>query len=99
MEPKAFIEALKREGFAPPVTVQREPNGAMGEHAHPFEAKALVLAGEICIDTGGRPTVFRPGDIFHLQADEPHTERYGPDGVSYLVGRRLARAAGRDESS
>ena len=26
--------------------------------------------------------------VFHLRADEPHAERYGADGVEYLVGRK-----------
>ncbi|BAL23056.1 cupin domain-containing protein [Azoarcus sp. KH32C] len=68
--------------------VEREPNGALDTHTHPFEAKALILAGEILIRTEAEATTYRVGDVFHLAANEPHTESYGPAGVRYLVGRR-----------
>jgi hypothetical protein len=32
--------------------------------------------------------LYRPGEVFHLAQAEPHSERYGPTGVSYLVGRK-----------
>jgi hypothetical protein len=32
----------------------------------------------------------RTGDVFTLEAHRPHTERYGPQGASYLVGRKRA---------
>jgi quercetin dioxygenase-like cupin family protein len=88
MDKEAFIAALAKEGFRELVTVEREANGGLDLHTHPFEAKALILDGEISIVTGGTESVYRPGAIFHLQAGEPHTERYGPAGVRYLVGRR-----------
>jgi hypothetical protein len=28
------------------------------------------------------------GDVFHLPANVRHAERYGPNGVQYLVGRK-----------
>ena len=60
----------------------------MDEHTHPFEAKALILAGEIRIVTAQGERVYRAGDLFHLQAHEPHSEFYGPLGVRYLSGRK-----------
>jgi hypothetical protein len=32
--------------------------------------------------------VYRAGDVFHLGANVAHAEWYGPQGVSYLVGRK-----------
>lgn len=87
MERQAFTDTLAKEGFAELVTVTREA-GAMDEHAHPFEAKALILAGEIHIRIGDEERLYRAGDVFHLPANVPHAERYGPDGVEYLVGRK-----------
>lgn len=87
MDRDAFVSALTAEGFADFVLVRRDA-GELEEHAHPFEAKALILAGEIRIRTGGVEQVYRPGDVFHLAANAPHTERYGQQGVQYLVGRR-----------
>lgn len=88
MERQAFIDALKDEGYAEPVLVRRAPNGSLDDHAHPFEAKALILSGEIRIHAGGEIKIYRAGDVFHLRRDEPHRESYGPEGVEYLSGRR-----------
>ena len=87
MQRDAFIRSLAEEGFPEPVFVTREA-GEVEEHAHPFEAKALVVEGEIRIRAGGEERRYGVGDVFHLRANERHTERYGPDGVQYLVGRR-----------
>ncbi len=83
-----FIGALRAGGFQEPVTVQREAGGFLDMHAHPFEAKALVLTGELSIATAAQDCRYQAGDVFHLAADMPHTERYGPEGVTYLVGRK-----------
>lgn len=87
MQREAFAIALAQEGFAELVTVTREA-GALDEHAHPFEAKALVLAGEIHIRVGADERLYRAGEVFHLPANAPHAERFGPEGVQYLVGRK-----------
>ncbi|MCK9983668.1 MAG: hypothetical protein AzoDbin1_00140 [Azoarcus sp.] len=88
MDRNEFMRRLRDEGFEQFVTVEREPNGALDEHTHPFEAEALVIAGEILIESGGVTQTVRAGETFHLAAGQPHSERYGPEGVSYLVGRK-----------
>jgi quercetin dioxygenase-like cupin family protein len=87
MQRETFARALAQEGFSNLVTVTREP-GALEEHAHPFEAKALILAGEIHIRIGNDERLYRVGDVFQLPPDVWHSERYGPQGVQYLVGRK-----------
>jgi quercetin dioxygenase-like cupin family protein len=88
MEREQFIKILNREGFKEIVTVEREANGTLDLHTHPFEAKALILDGELRLYGNGNEQVCAVGDIFHLQANEAHAERYGPQGVRYLVGRK-----------
>jgi quercetin dioxygenase-like cupin family protein len=88
MERDEFIDALKREGFAEIVTVTREAYGTLDDHAHPFEAKALILHGQLTLLVGESERVYRTGDVFHLHANENHSERFGPEGVQYLVGRK-----------
>jgi quercetin dioxygenase-like cupin family protein len=88
MEQQEFLDTLRAEGYAEPVLVRRAPNGRLDDHAHPFEAKALILSGEVRIHAGGEIKIYRTGDVFHLRRDEPHRESYGPDGVEYLSGRR-----------
>lgn len=88
MDRDEFTEKLIEDGFQPPVVVLRESNGFLDVHVHPFEAKALVLRGELTIKIGGDARVYCAGQVFHLPANEPHSESYGSDGVEYLVGRK-----------
>ena len=87
MNSALFLRQLVEEGFPAPVVVTREP-GAMGTHSHPFEAKALVVAGEITIRIGNDERLYAAGDVFHIPANVEHAERYGHDGVQYLAGRK-----------
>ncbi len=88
MRQDEFKAMLAAEHFDEVVTVEREANGSLDNHSHPFEAKALILDGELRIITNEHERVYGPGDIFHLQANVVHSERYGPRGTRYLVGRK-----------
>ena len=90
MDKALFLAQLAHEGFQPPVLVEREPHGTLDSHAHPFEAKALVIDGEVRIRTAQGERLYQVGDIFHLAAHEPHSESFGGEGVRYLAGRRPA---------
>lgn len=88
MQREEFTALLAAERYEEVVTIEREANGALDSHAHPFAAKALILEGELSISTDGVERVYRAGDVFQLDANTPHAERYGPSGVKYLVGRK-----------
>ena len=88
MRSDEFAALLAEEGFPAGVIVEREANGKMEDHCHEFEAKALILDGEIRVSTEEGERVYHPGQIFHLRAHERHSEWYGPQGVRYLVGRK-----------
>ncbi|MGS0741961.1 cupin domain-containing protein [Glaciimonas sp. GG7] len=88
MDRDEFVSMINKEGFAEGAIVEREINGALDTHVHPFEAKALILAGELHLLVDGAERAYLPGQIFHLQANVPHSERYGSEGVQYLVGRK-----------
>jgi quercetin dioxygenase-like cupin family protein len=88
MDQAIFERQLTQQGFEVS-TVTRDANVFVDTHSHPFEAKALILDGEISIEVRGEEMRYRPGQVFHLTAGTPHTERYGPQGVSYLVGRKV----------
>ncbi len=84
----ATFEALLNEkGFPAPVLVERDAGG-LGPHCHDFEPIALVLDGEIAIEINGKTTVYRSGDIFHLEPNQSHSESYGVKGVRYLASRK-----------
>jgi len=57
-------------------------------HSHPFALQALVTAGEMWLSVGETTRHLHPGDRFELDFDQPHAERYGPEGATYWVARR-----------
>jgi quercetin dioxygenase-like cupin family protein len=92
MKDEHFETVLRRDGF----DVERRslsPLTAVGEHAHAYDVRALVLNGEITLTVEGVEHAYREGDIFVLPAGHRHAETVGPAGVDYLVGRRLLDAA------
>ena len=57
------------------------------DHTHPFSIKALVIAGTMWLTVRDIERQLTVGDVFELDYEEPHSERYGPEGASYLVAR------------
>lgn len=88
MKEDDFAAALRQDGFTEFVTVERPAGEALGEHTHPFEARALILAGDITVVAADGARRYGVGEVFHLRAGQPHSESYGPAGVKYLVGRK-----------
>lgn len=86
MDAEQFRQQLQGQGYEF-VTVVRDA-GELGQHQHDFEARALILRGEITLRTASATRVYRVGEVFHLQAGEAHSESYGQDGVEYLAARR-----------
>jgi len=88
MDRAGFEQELQAQGYEVS-TVSRLAHGRLDVHTHPFEAHALILTGEIRIQCAGEEEkLYGPGEVFHLAHGQPHSESYGPEGVSYLVGRR-----------
>ena len=83
-----FIQLLQQEGYPDPVEVMQVPNGSLGTHTHPFAVKALVTNGSIDISIQDNHKIYKNGDVFELEFEEPHSESYGPTGVIYLASRR-----------
>ncbi len=88
MDRARFEQELQAQGYEVS-TVSRPGHGNLDLHTHSFEARALILTGEIRIRCEGEEEkLYRPGEVFHLAHGQPHSESYGPEGVSYLVGRK-----------
>ena len=87
MDRATFEAELTRDGYACRESGM-DANTFNDTHTHPFDARLFVTAGEITVNFEGSEKTCRPGDSFSLAANIPHTEKVGPEGVSYVAGRR-----------
>ena len=67
------------------------PGQVVDTHSHPFDAEAVVTAGEMWLIRADGTQHLRAGDTFTLPSGTPHSERYGPEGATYWVARRTPR--------
>ena len=88
MDLAKFEDALTRDGFQEILNAGFAAGHDLGDHAHPYALRALVLEGEFRITVDGKQTIYRPGEIFTLATGVHHTERTGPEGVKFLIGRK-----------
>ena len=88
MNRKDFEAELAALGYAPAVLMEKPVGYAMDVHQHPFDAFALITAGEITLEVAGVQTSYPAGSTFQLPAQTPHKESALLQGVSYLAGRR-----------
>lgn len=89
MDRASFEERLRREGYLDTEIKTVAPNVVNGLHCHDFDVLAMAMAGEVTIACGNEaPRTYRPGDIVEVAAGVMHTEHHGPQGYTFLVGRR-----------
>ena len=71
------------------VLVREWPAEAVvAEHSHPFNARALVVKGEMWLRLdSGVERHLRVGDTFEVGCHRRHSERYGPEGATLWAGR------------
>jgi mannose-6-phosphate isomerase-like protein (cupin superfamily) len=84
----AFERGARADGFDEVLVREWAPGQVVGIHTHPFEARALVVAGEMWLTCGTQTQHLCAGDTFALAHGVPHDERYGPQGATYWVARR-----------
>lgn len=85
-----FENAARTLGYTEVLSRDWQPGQVVGEHSHPFDARALVVAGEMWLTVGSETQHLRAGDRFELKNGTPHSERYGGEGATYWVARRPA---------
>lgn len=90
MDTKAFEAELQRDGYGEVSTRVIEPGVHNDSHSHPFDVRALMLSGELTLTWEGQTRTYRAGDVFTMAAGCAHVEQFGPEGASYVVGRRQA---------
>lgn len=82
-----FETALRQDGLRP-VNTSQPPNLVTPNHCHDFDARVLVLGGEITVTRDNAATTFRSGECFEVPAGSMHAEHVGSEGVALLAGRR-----------
>ena len=90
MDKAEFEAALRHDGYRV-VNTSLKPNQVAANHCHDFDAKALVLGGEITITRDNTPVTLRAGQCFAVPQGCMHTEHVGPEGVAYIVGKACRR--------
>ncbi len=88
MDEQAFREQVKRDGYGEPELIEWDAGTVNDTHTHDFAATIYVLSGEITVATDEEDRTCRAGDTGSLGTGVPHTERIGPDGVTFLVARK-----------
>ncbi|MFO1412647.1 MAG: AraC family ligand binding domain-containing protein [Burkholderiales bacterium] len=83
-----FEIAARAAGFDEVIERSWDPGLVLDTHTHPFAVRARVVRGAMWLRVGDVERHLVPGDEFTLARDEPHAERYGPDGATYWVARR-----------
>jgi quercetin dioxygenase-like cupin family protein len=92
MDRASFAASLKADGYEGPLDRRMEAGVKTPEHTHPFDARLMVLEGEYRLTCGGTTRHYGPGDVFEVAANVPHAEAYGPEGATFVVGRRALKA-------
>src|ERR1700730_3445960 len=93
MDRVEFEAALREEGYLEVADRRMEPNKTNPEHSHEFEARLLVLEGEITITCEGEERTYSAGDTFAMSAARPHTGQGGAEDVRDLSGRHYQQKA------
>jgi quercetin dioxygenase-like cupin family protein len=89
MNQRDFEADLRRQGYEV-FYGGLNPGQVNPDHAHDWDARVMVIGGEITLIRGGKAEAFRVGDSCAVAAGEVHSERVGPQGVAYVAGRRTA---------
>jgi len=78
---------LAREGFD--ALAWSDPPGAdYAPHRHEHDESLWVVRGEITLGIAGARHRLHPGDRLMLPAGTLHEAQAGPEGATYLIGRR-----------
>jgi mannose-6-phosphate isomerase-like protein (cupin superfamily) len=94
MDRAEFETELRAQGYQDIAERQMPANQINPGHAHEFDARLLILEGEMTITRDGEEHTYRAGDSCAVSAGCRHAERVGREGVQYIAGRRPQSAAG-----
>jgi quercetin dioxygenase-like cupin family protein len=87
MDRTTFEAELHRDGYQVAVNTM-QPGAINPEHQHDFDARLLVVDGEMTIVVGDERSTYNVGDTFSMTHGCRHSEQAGPAGATYVAGRR-----------
>ena len=88
MDTRDFETQLKKGGYLDVEMKKAAPSFLSKPHTHEFDVRALIVEGQLTLTRDGKVDTYRAGQIFEMDAGCLHTEQYGAEGTTYLVGRR-----------
>ena len=83
-----FESSAKAQGYDQVLERKWEPGQVVPTHSHPFDARAVVVQGEMWLMVGDATQHIQPGGTFQLERNTPHSERYGSEGAIFWVARK-----------
>jgi quercetin dioxygenase-like cupin family protein len=72
--------------------IDLDPGLRMPEHRHPQEQLGVVVRGELSLTVAGDTRRRRPGDLWVIPADVPHSVEVGAEGCRVVESFVPARA-------
>ena len=88
MDETTFRAQLAQQGYGEVLVRELSANATLSEHHHDWDARLLVLSGELRLNRDGESMLFQLGDSFEVPLGQRHAEHYGPSGAKLLTGRR-----------
>ena len=64
--------------------VEMQPHAVVETHSHPHEQLGILLAGELDFTIGDERRVVRPGDMWRIPGNFPHSAVAGPAGCQAI---------------
>jgi len=83
-----FETECHAQGYREIVDRRMDANATNLEHSHEFDARLMILEGQMTVTSEGDERIYRTGDTFAMTAGCRHTERSEAEGARYLAGRR-----------
>jgi len=62
--------------------IELDPNTVVPEHHHVHEQTGILLRGSLTFTIGGESKELRPGAMWVIPADVPHSVSVGPEGAA-----------------
>ena len=88
MDETTFRAQLAQDGFSEVLVRELAADAVIPEHQHAWDARLMVLQGELTLDRASGSVRFAAGEHCEVPRGELHVETHGPAGCSLLIGRR-----------